>query len=79
MADGSISDFLTNLCDDPQLRESFSQDPSGTMQSAGLSQDSIEVILSRDLNKIKQAIESEGVFGLHTVCFMIFWPSGHPG
>ena len=56
---GELSSFLTKLSEDRQLQDAYAQDPDGTMRAAGLSDDSIKTLLSRDLGKIKAALEKE--------------------
>ena len=50
---GELSSFLTKLSEDRQLQDAYARDPQGTMREAGLSDDTIETLLSRDLAKIK--------------------------
>jgi hypothetical protein len=56
---GELSSFLTKLSEDRQLQHAYTRDPQGTMREAGLSDDTIETLLSRDLQKIKAALEKE--------------------
>jgi len=56
---GDLSSFLTRLSEDTQLQSQYTSDPEGTMRSAGLSEDTIGTILSRDLAKIKALLEHE--------------------
>jgi hypothetical protein len=56
---GELSSFLTKLSEDRELQDAYAQDPDGTMREAGLSDDSIQTLLSRDLGKIKAALEKE--------------------
>jgi hypothetical protein len=50
---------LTKLSEDPQLQDAYTQDPQGAMREAGLSDDTIQTVLSRDLEKIKAVLEKE--------------------
>jgi hypothetical protein len=56
---GELSSFLTRLSEEQQLQDAYAQDPEGTMREAGLSDDTIETLLSRDLQKIKALLEKE--------------------
>jgi hypothetical protein len=56
---GELSGFLTRLSEDRQLQDAYAQDAEGAMREAGLSDDSIQTVLSRDLEKIKAALERE--------------------
>lgn len=69
---GELSSFLTRLSEDRQLQDAYAQDPEGTMREAGLSDDSIETLLSRDLAKIKAALEKE-LPGRDIILFMIIF------
>jgi len=71
---GELSSFLTKLGEDRQLQDAYAQDPEGTMGEAGLSDDSIETLLSRDLGKIKAALEKE-LPGRDFMMFMIIFHS----
>jgi len=69
---GELSSFLTKLSEDRQLQDAYAQDPEGTMREVGLSDDSIETLLSRDLGKIKAALEKE-LPGRDFILFMIIF------
>ena len=69
---GELSSFLTKLSEDRQLQDAYAQDPERTMRAAGLSDDSIETLLSRDLGKIKAALEKE-LPGRDFILFMIIF------
>ena len=71
---GELSSFLTKLGEDRELQDAYAQDPEGTMREAGLSDDSIETLLSRDLGKIKAALEKE-LPGRDFIMFMIIFYS----
>jgi hypothetical protein len=71
---GELSSFLTKLSEDQQLQDAYAQDPEGTMREAGLSDDTIETLLSRDLGKIKAALERE-LPGEGFIMFMIIFHS----
>jgi hypothetical protein len=67
---GALSNFLTKLSEDPQLQQAYTRDPEGTLRQAGLPEDTIGTLLSRDLQAIKSALERE-LPGVHTMCFMV--------
>ena len=69
---GELSSFLTALSEDRQLQDAYAQDPEGTIRAAGLSDDSIKTLLSRDLGKIKAALEKE-LPGRDFILFMIIF------
>ena len=69
---GELSSFLTALSEDRQLQDAYAQDPDGTMREAGLSDDSISILLSRDLGRIKAALEKE-LPGQDFLLFMIIF------
>ncbi|TMM26787.1 MAG: hypothetical protein E6F97_00845 [Actinobacteria bacterium] len=69
---GELSSFLTALSEDRQLQDAYAQDPDGTMREAGLSDDSISILLSRDLGKVKAALEEE-LPGRDFILFMIIF------
>jgi len=69
---GELSSFLTALSEDRQLQDAYAQDPDGTMREAGLSDDSISILLSRDLGKVKAALEKE-LPGRDFILFMIIF------
>jgi hypothetical protein len=67
---GELSDFVTKLSEDAQLQSAYVRDPEGTMRNAGLPEDTIGTILSRDLAKIKALLEKEFPGG-NFIMFMI--------
>jgi len=69
---GELSSFLTALSEDRQLQDAYAQDPDGTMREARLSDDSISILLSRDLGKVKAALEEE-LPGRDFILFMIIF------
>jgi hypothetical protein len=69
---GELSSFLTKLSEDRQLQDAYAKSPEGTMQEAGLSDDSIETLLSRDLGWVKAALEKE-LPGREFILFMIIF------
>lgn len=70
MNGGEISSFLEKLNGDPQLQQSYMKDPRAALQQAGLSQGAVDTIMSRDLGKIRAAIEQE-LPGVKAYCFMV--------
>jgi hypothetical protein len=74
---GQLSSFLTRLSDDSDLQDAYADDPQRTMQEAGLSDEKIQIVLSRDLQAIKGVLEQE-VGGADFLLFMIifFAPGG---
>ena len=58
-----LLDFVTRLQDDSELQEQFAADPTGTMTAAGLSAEEQEIVQSRDLKRLTDAI---GVFNVST-------------
>jgi hypothetical protein len=69
---GELSSFLTKLSEDRELQDAYAKDPEGTMREAGLSDESIETLLSRDLGRIKAALEKE-LPGQEFLLFMIIF------
>jgi hypothetical protein len=57
--DGELSSFLQKLSEDGELQQAYMEDPKGTMQQVGLSDDAIEAIMSRDLGRIKAHLSRE--------------------
>jgi hypothetical protein len=56
---GELSSFLTKLSEDQQLQQDYMNDPKGTLRAAGVSDETIEVLLSRDLAKVKAVLDRE--------------------
>jgi hypothetical protein len=65
---GELSSFLTKLHEDPALQEAYTNDPEGTLRQAGISDDTIQALLSRDLPQIKGVLDKE----LPGVVYMMF-------
>jgi len=72
---GELSSFLTKLSEDPQLQDAYARDPHGTMREAGLSDDTIETLLSRDLGKVKAVLDKE-LAGSGYIMFMVIFEKG---
>lgn len=71
---GELSSFLTKLSEDPQLQEAYTKDPEGTLRQAGLSEETIQALLSRDLAKIKAVLEKELPGGTYMMFMVITEP-----
>jgi hypothetical protein len=56
---GELSSFLQKLSEDRELQQEYMKDPRGTMRQAGLSDNAIEAVMSRDLGTIKSALSRE--------------------
>jgi Aromatic-ring-opening dioxygenase LigAB, LigA subunit len=67
---GELASFLEKLRDDPQLQQAYASDPEGTLRQAGLSDETIQTILSRDLEKIKAVLDRD-LGGVHYMLFMV--------
>ena len=67
---GELASFLQKLSEDRELQQAYMSDPKGTMRQAGLSDEAIETILSRDLEKIKAVLDHD-LGGIHYVMFMV--------
>ena len=71
---GELSSFLQKLSEDSGLQQAYTSDPEGTMRQAGLSDETIQVVLSRDLERIKAVLEKEAP-GLVYMMFMVIFES----
>ena len=71
---GELSSFLTKLSEDSQLQDAYARDPRGTMRDAGLSDDTIQTLLSRDLKKVKAVLDKELAGGGYMMFMVIFEP-----
>jgi hypothetical protein len=71
-ANGELSSFLQKLSEDSGLQQAYASDPEGTMRQAGLSDDTIGTVLSRDLEKIKGLLEQE-LPGITYIMFMVIF------
>jgi hypothetical protein len=49
-----LKDFLVGVSKDPKQLEKFKADPSGTMKKAGLSKKDMDVVMTRDGNKVRK-------------------------
>jgi hypothetical protein len=71
---GELSSFLTRLSEDPQLQDAYVRDPRGTLREAGVSDDTIQTVLSRDLEKVKAVLDKELAGGDYIMFMVIFAP-----
>jgi hypothetical protein len=56
---GELASFLQKLSEDSKLQEAYTRDPEGTLRQAGVPDETIKAVLSRDLEKIKGVLEKE--------------------
>ena len=56
---GELAGFLQKLSEDRELQEAYTRDPAGTLRQAGLSDETIRAVLSRDLEQVKGMLEKE--------------------
>ena len=56
---GDLASFLQKLSEDTELQHEYSNDPRGTMQKVGLSDDVIDATMSRNLGRIKSVLSGE--------------------
>ena len=56
---GELAGFLQRLSEDRELQEAYIRDPAGTLRQAGLSDETIRAVLSRDLEQVKGVLEKE--------------------
>ena len=69
---GELASFLQKLSDDRDLQEAYTRDPEGTLRQAGLSDETIQAVLSRDLERIKGVLEKELPEVVY-MCFMVIF------
>ena len=69
---GDLGNFLQKLSEDTTLQQAYTSDPEGTMREAGLPDDTIQTVLSRDLEKIKALLEQE-LAGITYIMFMVIF------
>jgi hypothetical protein len=69
---GELASFLQKLGEDTQLQQAYASDPEGTMRQAGLSDETVQIVLSRDLERIKGVLEKE-MPGLVYMMFMVIF------
>ena len=56
---GELASFLQKLSEDRELQDAYTRDPAGTLRQAGLSDETIRAVLSRDLGQVKSVLEKE--------------------
>jgi hypothetical protein len=56
---GELASFLRKLSENPELQETYTSDPEGTLRQAGVPDDTIRAVLSRDLEQVKGMLEKE--------------------
>ena len=54
---GELASFLQKLSEDRELQEAYTRDPEGTLRQAGVPDETIKAVLSRDLERIKGVLE----------------------
>jgi hypothetical protein len=69
---GELASFLQKLSEDPELQQAYASDPEGTLRQAGLPDETIQIVLSRDLERIKAVLEKE-LPGLVYIMFMVIF------
>jgi hypothetical protein len=72
---GELSGFLTKLGEDRELQQAYTKDPEGTLRAAGLSEDTIKAVLSRDLSEIKAVLDHELPGGGYMLFMVLTEPS----
>jgi hypothetical protein len=71
---GDLASFLHSLSEDAALQRAYANDPEGTLREAGLSDETIQIVLSRDLEKIKAVLEKELPGVVYIMFMVIFQP-----
>jgi hypothetical protein len=71
---GELSSFLQKLGEDKELQQAYASDPEGTMRQAGLSDETIQAVSSRDLERIKGVLEKEAPGLVYMLFMVIFEP-----
>ena len=71
---GELSSFLQKLADDSGLQQAYASDPEGTLRRAGLSDETIRAVLSRDLEQVKGVLEKEAPGIVYMMFMTIFEP-----
>jgi hypothetical protein len=67
---GGLASFLQKLSEDPELQQAYTSDPEGTLRQAGLSDETIQAVLSRDLEQVKGVLEKQAP-GVVYMMFMV--------
>ena len=71
---GELATFLQKLSEDRELQEAYVRDPAGTLRRAGLSDETIRAVLSRDLEQVKGVLEKEAPGIVYMMFMTIFEP-----
>ena len=71
---GKLAGFLKRLSEDRELQEAYIRDPAGTLRRAGLSDETIRAVLSRDLEQVKGVLEKEAPGIVYMMFMTIFEP-----
>ena len=71
---GELASFLQKLSDDRDLQEAYTRDPEGTLRQAGVPDDTIRAVLSRDLEQVKGVLEKEAPGIVYMMFMTIFEP-----
>jgi hypothetical protein len=71
---GELASFLQKLSEDRELQDAYTKDPAGTLRQAGLSDDTIRAVLSRDLEQVKGVLEKEAPGIVYMMFMTIFEP-----
>jgi len=71
---GKLASFLQKLSEDRELQEAYVRDPAGTLRKAGLSEETIRAVLSRDLEQVKGVLEKEAPGIVYMMFMTIFEP-----
>ena len=71
---GELASFLQKLSEDRELQEAYVRDPAGTLRRAGLSDETIRAVLSRDLEQVKGLLEKEAPGIVYMMFMTIFEP-----
>jgi hypothetical protein len=70
--ENELASFLHKLSEDPALQAAYANDPEGTLREAGLPDETIQIVLSRDLEKIKAVLAQE-LPGITYIMFMVIF------
>lgn len=71
---GELASFLQKLSEDPELQEAYTRDPEGTLRQAGVPDETIRAVLSRDLGQVKGVLEKEAPGVVYMMFMTIFEP-----
>jgi hypothetical protein len=71
---GELASFLQRLGEDRELQEAYTRDPEGTLRQAGVPDETIRAVLSRDVEQVKGVLEKEAP----EVVYMMFMTITEP-